>query len=89
HQYRPEWLNGQTLDVFVPSINLAFEYQGQQHSKSIDFFGGNEALEKNKLRDKKKKKLCDENNVKIIYWNYDEPITTVVLKKKLKENNVE
>lgn len=46
-------------------------------------------MKKNKLRDKKKKKLCDENNVKIIYWNYDEPITTVVLKKKLKENNVE
>lgn len=89
HQYRPEWLNGQTLDVFVPSINLAFEYQGQQHFKSVDFFGGEETLEKNKLRDKKKKRLCDENNVKLIYWNYDEPITTIVLKKKLKENNVE
>ncbi|MDN9181960.1 hypothetical protein KLJ11_14620, partial [Clostridioides difficile] len=71
------------------SINLAFEYQGQQHFKSVDFFGGEETLEKNKLRDKKKKRLCDENNVKLIYWNYDEPITTIVLKKKLKENNVE
>lgn len=88
-QYNPSWLDRQSLDIFIPSLKVGFEYQGQQHFKSVDFFGGEETLEKNKMRDERKKKLCDENNVKLIYWNYDEPITMIALEEKLKENNVE
>lgn len=85
YQYRPTWLTPQSLDVFVPSINVAFEYQGIQHFKSIDYFGGEEAYNKRVELDNKKRKLCKDNNVNIIEWNYEESITKSILVKKLRE----
>ena len=43
-QFRPRWLEPQNLDIYIPSINVGIEYQGIQHYKSIDFFGGEEAF---------------------------------------------
>jgi len=71
YQYRPEWLGKQSLDIFIPSINTAIEYQGIQHFVPVDFFGGEEALAKRKELDTMKKELCQENNVKLIEWAYD------------------
>lgn len=30
HQWRPLFLSQQSIDIYVPSLNLAIEYQGQQ-----------------------------------------------------------
>jgi hypothetical protein len=45
-RHRPEWLGGLELDVYLPELDLAFEYQGQQHFHSISAWGGEEALGK-------------------------------------------
>lgn len=63
---RPTWLGRQHLDVWIPMLNIAIEYQGQQHDKPIEFFGGVEAFEKGLKRDKLKKKKCLENKVNLI-----------------------
>lgn len=84
YQYRPYWLTPQSLDVFVPSLNIAFEYQGIQHFKNIDYFGGEDAYKKRIELDEKKKILCKNNNVILIEWNYEESITKSILNKKLK-----
>ena len=63
---RPTWLGRQHLDVWIPMLNIAIEYQGQQHDNPIEFFGGVEAFEKGLKRDKLKKKKCLENKVNLI-----------------------
>lgn len=84
YQYHSEWLGRQSLDVFVPSENLAFEYQGRQHYYAVEFFGGADSLEKQQQRDKLKRKKCFENGVRLIEWRYDEPVTKLILDSKLK-----
>ena len=73
HHGKPKWLGRQHLDIFIPKFNVGVEYQGSQHQKPIEFFGGESAFKKTVERDKKKKMLCLKNNCKLIYVfpNYD------------------
>lgn len=69
---RFSWLGKQHLDFYLPDYNIGIECQGAQHFIPTDFGGkGKEAaianLKEIKFRDKKKKKLCDENKIKLIY----------------------
>lgn len=71
---RLDWLNGQRLDIFVPSLRLGIEYQGIQHYEPIDLFGGAKALAHRQLMDAKKRDACRAAAVRLIEWRYDEPI---------------
>ena len=73
HQYRSKWLGLQSLDIFIEELNIGIEYQGAQHIKPVAFFGGEEAFKKTQQRDKRKKSLCVNNGVELIYVyeNYD------------------
>ena len=71
YQYRPEWLGRQSLDLYIPSLKTAIEYQGIQHFTPVEFFGGEEALAQRRLLDEEKRKRCTENNVHLIEWPYD------------------
>ena len=73
YQYRPDWLGRQSLDFYIPSLRTAIEYQGIQHYLPVDFFGGEEALAQRQELDRQKKKLCEENEVRLIEWPYDVP----------------
>ena len=79
----PTWLRPQHLDVFVPSQRIAFEYQGQQHFEPVEFFGGEEAFEATKKRDRRKKQKCRLNGVTLIHWRFDEHINAKTLDSKL------
>ena len=83
HHFSPKWLSPQHLDVYIPSLKIAIEYQGKQHYEPISFFGGKEALEKNKVRDNRKRELCKRNEVRLLYWDYFEAITYDVLINKM------
>ena len=75
YQYRPDWLGRQSLDLYIPSIRTAVEYQGIQHYHPIGFFGGEEALSQRQNLDRQKRKLCEENHICLIEWPYDiEPV---------------
>ena len=53
---------------------IAIEYQGEQHYKEIDFFGGKENFIKQKEYDLKKKEYCHDNNIMLLeipYWDYN------------------
>jgi hypothetical protein len=73
HHGKPSWLGRQHFDIWIPKIRIAIEYQGQQHDKPIEFFGGEDAFKKNQERDKMKKQKCLKNNVSLIEVrpNYD------------------
>lgn len=71
--YSPEWLGRQHLDIYIPKLKLAFEYQGIQHTEPVEFFGGKKSFIKTKKRDKLKKMKCEKNNIRLyyIFENYD------------------
>lgn len=43
--HRPDWLNRLELDIFLPELRLAFEYQGQQHFHAIKAWGGRKSID--------------------------------------------
>lgn len=63
---RPEWLKPQHLDVFLPLHKVAIEFQGAQHIRPVDYFGGEKAFKKQQKRDARKARLCEENNCELI-----------------------
>ena len=73
---RPDWLKPQHLDIFIPRLNLAIEYQGLQHDQPVAYFGGEKAYQETKKRDAKKKRLCKKNNINLVYvkegYRFDE-----------------
>ena len=71
YQKRFNWLGRQSLDFYLPEYNIAIECQGEQHFTSVEHFGGENNYEKVILNDLKKKKLCEENGIKLLYYtNY-------------------
>ena len=67
------------LDVYLPSLNMAIEVQGEQHLEYIPYFhkspeGFYEQLE----RDRKKRELCSRNNVLLLEIFYDSQIPEII-----------
>ncbi len=83
YQYRAEWLGSQSIDIFVPSINVGIEYQGVQHYRSVELFGGDEGLRERKKLDARKKRLCKENGIKLVEIKYTDEITVDFVKEKI------
>lgn len=84
-QHRPDWLSPQSLDIFIPSLNIGIEYQGLQHYENVDFFGGEEGFQKRKVLDATKKQKCEDNSCRIIYWPYTDPVTKTRLIERIDE----
>jgi hypothetical protein len=84
HQASPDWLGRQRLDVFLPRLRLGIEYQGRQHFEPVDFFGGEAGFARNQERDAKKKDLCKQNGITLIYFRYDEDLSLSTVKSRLK-----
>jgi len=82
--YHPDFLNGLEIDIFIKDKNIAIEYQGAQHFKSISWFGGEKAFEKQKKRDLGKRNLCKKKGMPLVYFNYDEDLTNELVLNKLK-----
>lgn len=56
------WIQSLRFDIYFPKYNIAVEYDGQQHFKPIEKFGGELKFEETKRLDALKDKLCEENN---------------------------
>ena len=85
HHYRAAWLGRQELDIFIPSLNLAVEYQGEQHFESINAWGGDDALEKTQQRDEEKRRRCESEGVKLIYFDHTMELTEKFVARRLDE----
>ena len=46
------------------------EYDGEQHFRAVDYFGGEEQLKAQQERDERKNKWCKENNIRLIRIPY-------------------
>lgn len=75
---RPKWLGRQHLDIFMPDRGVAIEYQGEQHDRPVEFFGGKEAFWKNVERDRKKLSICKRNGVRVVYVRKGYDLSAVI-----------
>lgn len=67
-QKKAVWLQGMSLDFFIPNKNIAIECQGIQHYKDKEFFNKRECLKERVARDIRKRQLCKENGIELIYF---------------------
>lgn len=81
----PAWLGNQRIDIFVPEINLAVEYQGQQHFQAVELFGGKAGLEATKQRDKNKALKCKNNGIDLVYFTYKDNLSEKLVNRRLKK----
>jgi hypothetical protein len=58
------------LDVWVPSEQLALEYQGEQHFFPVKFFGGANKFKKTQARDIEKLETCMRKGINLIAVPY-------------------
>ena len=58
------------FDFYIPSKNICVEYDGIQHFKAIDIFGGDETFENQKKRDELKNQYCKKKGIKLIRIPY-------------------
>lgn len=64
-------------------IKLMIEYNGEQHYKPIDFFGGIETFRKQVINDKIKIEYCKKNNIPLLIISYKEfNMIEEILKRK-------
>ena len=62
------------FDFFLPDLNTAIEFDGQQHYDVNRFFGGEPALIKRKLHDNIKNEYCLTHNIHLIripHWDFE------------------
>ena len=92
-QYRFEdCKNIRTLpfDFYLPDYNICVEYDGELHYKSVDYFGGEKALQDTQMRDDIKTQYCINNNIHLIripYWEF-ENINTILSSELHLTNNI-
>ena len=63
------------------TIRCLIEYDGMQHFKPIEYFGGQESFEKTQIRDSIKNEYCKNKNIKLIrvnYLNTDDEIKEII-----------
>lgn len=93
--YGFEWLKygkrRQEIDIWVPDLKLAVEYDGGQHFKAVDYFGGREGLIKQKKRDLNKNKLISKHRKEVKYFirfNYKDRISEELIRSVLNKYDI-
>jgi uncharacterized C2H2 Zn-finger protein len=62
-------INPLPFDFYLPDHDTCIEYNGEQHYKSFNFFGGDEKLIKTQINDKIKLDFCKSNKLNLIIIN--------------------
>jgi hypothetical protein len=67
----------------LSEYNICIEYQGEQHYKAVEFFGGKDQFKTQQKLDKIKRDYCKNNNIKLLeipYWDFNN-IEQILLKE--------
>jgi hypothetical protein len=60
------------FDFYIPSMRTCIEFDGLQHFQPIEYFGGIESYEKQKINDSIKNHYCEDNYIDLIRIRYDQ-----------------
>ena len=80
---REKWLEYLELDIWIPELKLGIEYQGEQHFRPIEHWGGSERLNEQQKRDARKKELCRKRGITLVEFFYYEKLNLKLVKEKL------
>ena len=64
------------FDFYLPDNNLVIEYDGEQHYRPVDYFGGQDAFERLVKRDRMKTKYCNEHSIGLLRIPYYKDVQT-------------
>ena len=67
------------FDFYIPKLNTCVEYDGEQHFKPIEFYGGISNFIKQKERDLVKERYCSDYNIKLIRISYKDDLKNKLL----------
>ena len=67
-------INNLFFDFYLPGLNICIEFDGEQHFRPIEYWGGEKLFKELQLRDKLKNEYCVNNNISLIRIRYDEDI---------------
>jgi hypothetical protein len=82
--YQGKEMDGQEIDIWVPSIGLAIEYHGPQHSQPLAFWGGEAALAAAKERDERKRRRLHELGCHLVELHHDEQFTEETVLERIR-----
>lgn len=89
--YQKEFIfpnSNKRFDFYLPESNICIEYDGEQHFKAIDFFGGEEGFIETQKRDKDKNEYCLKNNILLFRIPYTDILNiNQILNEILKEKS--
>lgn len=57
-------------DFFIPELKMLIEYDGEQHFRPVEYFGGEEAFKRLQSNDRKKNKLAKEKGYLLMRISY-------------------
>jgi len=81
----------QEIDIYIPKLKIAIEYDGKQHFEVVKIFGGKIALNKRKKLDRLKNKKIKQHPKDINYFvrfNYKDKLNVDNVIKKLRNNGI-
>lgn len=67
-------------DFYIPEKNLLLEYDGEQHFRAVDYFGGEKAFKDRQFKDNLKNEYAKNNNIKLLRIPYYEDVNEVLSK---------
>jgi very-short-patch-repair endonuclease len=62
------------FDFYLIDYDILIEYDGQQHFKSIEHWGGDEEFKKRKINDSIKEEYCKNNRIPLLRISYNDNI---------------
>jgi hypothetical protein len=71
------------FDFYLLDYNTCIEFNGEQHYRPIEWFGGIDGFKKQEKRDKIKMEYCKNNNIPLIIIKYDENILKKLIEFKI------
>lgn len=58
------------FDFYLPDLNICIEFDGLQHFRPVEQFGGVQEFERVKIRDRSKNEYCERVGIRLIRINY-------------------
>ena len=66
------------FDFYLPKYHTCIEYDGEQHFRPVDFWGGEEGFRKRNVNDSIKNNFCAVNNITLLRIKYDQDVNAAL-----------